>query len=160
MFSLTFVLEKYSIFPDLILKYIVFSLTLVKLNIMTVRLARWPVFSEVEIPGFFQVFGNILVIFHGFPKMFPGSIGYSLDNNTTRWGQNSTKNRLFSICVYFSHFGKPLLKIIKMVGDNSENFLLEVPKMHIKSSTMVGENLKNYLYGMAKKDLNSSTRNY
>ena len=38
-----------------------------------------------------------------------------------------------------------------MVGGNFENFLPEVTKMHLKSSTMVGENLKNYLYGMAKR---------
>ena len=38
-----------------------------------------------------------------------------------------------------------------MVGDNFENFVPEVTKMHSKSSAMVGENLKNYLYGMAKR---------
>ena len=115
---------------------------------MTVR--GWPVYSEIEIPGFFQGFGNILVIFHGFPEMFPGPFSDSLDNNTTRWGKIPRKNRLFSICVYFGHFRKPLHKIINMVKDNFET-LPEVTKMHLKSSTMVGENLKNYLYGMAKR---------
>ena len=76
----------------------------------------WPVFSEVEIPGIFQVFGKILVIFQGFPKIFPRLFSYSLDNNTHGLHQSLSKifrkNRQFSICVYFSHFRQLLLKII------------------------------------------------
>ena len=83
--------EKDNIFPDLILKYNIFTNPCQTKDNDCVRLAGWPVFSEVEIPGFFQGFGNILVI--------------------------------------------------------SENFLPEVTKMHLKSSTMVGKIFKNYLQG-------------
>ena len=44
---------------------------------MTVRLARWPMSTKVEISGFF---GNILVIFQVFPEIFPGLFSYTLDN--------------------------------------------------------------------------------
>ena len=41
-----------------------------------------------------------------------------------------------------------------VVGENFENYLSEVAKMHLKSSTMVGEMFENYLSEVAKMHLN------
>ena len=83
-------------------------------------------------PGFWEHFSH----FSRFSKDFSRSFQLFTRQQHT-WsppltGQNSRKNRPFSICVYFSHFRKLLLKIISMVGGNFENFLPEVTKMHLK----------------------------
>ena len=44
-----------------------------------------------------------------------------------------------------------------MVGEKFENYLTEVAKMHLKSSTMVGENFEKYLTEVVKVHLKLST---
>ena len=86
----------------------------------------------------FQAFGNILFIFHGFPEMFPGPFSDTLDSTTTPLAVGKIPRKTgYFLLVYI------LASSENMVGDNFENFLPEVTKMHLKSSTMVGENLKN-----------------
>ena len=87
---------------------------------MTVR--GWPVYSEIEFPGFWEH----LIIFHGFPEMFPGPFSDSLDSTTTPLaGGKIPRKTGYFLFVYI------LATSENMVGDNFENFLPEMSKIHL-----------------------------
>ena len=59
---------------------------------------------------------------------------------------------------YLSEVTKMYLKSSTMAREHFESYLSEMTKMHLKSSTMVGRKfLKNYISEMAKMHLKSST---